>query len=208
MFAKMDQVFSLKHRFRTRPYDGAWVERKHAAIAEKTHLLTLNYLFFNNASALNTLKKLLLDYGYNYLTLPYHGVNGPGNLFIGSGGRISSETFSEGGRAIDLVAAYDAIYEGLSREERSYIEYNLLRPLYVTLKKHNAKQSNWQSWHNAGMTGIGAVLNDKSMVEYAIDGKTNGFKYQMSESVQDDGTWYEGSLSYHFGALEALQTTV
>jgi len=57
------------------------------------------------------------------------------------------------------------------------------------------------------MTALGAVLNDKEMIEYAINSETSGFKFQMSQSVGDDGIWYEQSMNYHYYALDAHQYT-
>jgi len=197
---------SDKKYYTGEPYNGGWITTKHGKNIGNAYNLALNYLMNNNATVLNKIKEVLIDYSKKYLTSPYHGTDGSDNYFAVSGGRLQPQTLDESSLAINIAKTYDIVFNGLTREERSYIEYNLLRPLYVTIKRQNSKESNWQSWHNAGMVGIGVVLNDNDMITYATDGPTNGFKFQMEESVGDDGIWYEQSMGYHYYALNALQT--
>jgi len=186
------------------PYDGSWLTRKHTLNVLNARHLAINYLLEKDAAILRKIKMFLLEYATKYQTYICHGIDGPETNFSKTGGRIMPQTLDEASITTDLVVVYDIIYEDLTREERSYIEYNLLRPLFVTIKRNPRQQSNWQSWHNAGMAGLGVVLNDRVMINYATDNEENGFKFQMRESLGDDGIWYE-STGYHYFALDALQ---
>jgi len=197
---------SDKKYYTGEPYNGGWITKMHSTIATNTYRLALNYLLNKNSTILERLRNYFIEYSNNYQTYPYHGTKGTDEYFATSGGRLMPQTLDESEITVKIIVTYDIIYEDLTREERAYIEYNFLRPLYTTIKRQNSKESNWQSWHNAAMTGVGVVLNDKEMVEYAIDGATNGFKFQMNASVGDDGIWYEQSMGYHYYALSALQS--
>ena len=129
-------------------YDSAWKETKHRYNFDYAQRLALNYLFFKNETVFGILKELLLEYSRDYLSSPYHEKTGIDNLFPASGARIMSETLTESNKMIKAALIYDFIYQGLSREEKSYIEFNLLRPVYATIVKYNGGKSNVQSWHN------------------------------------------------------------
>ena len=159
----------------------------HGRIVQNVYYLSLNYLLNKNATVLEKIKHFFIEYSNNYQTCPYHGMDGSDEYFTFYSGRLQPQSLDESSLAVKIVVAYDIVYEDLSREERAYIENNFLRPMYVTIKRNNAKESNWQSWHNAAMTGIGIAINDKEMVKYAVDGETNGFKFHHPQQKHSSG---------------------
>ena len=185
------------------PYNGGWVAKKHSRCASYAHYLAFGYLFEKNETYLNKTKEFFIEYGKNYQTNPNHGTN---VIFVDNGGRCLPDLLTESLFCLNVVEAYDAVYEGLSREEKSFIEYNLLRPLYISIERYVAR-NNHQTWHNAAMTALGIVLNDRDMVEHAIESDNNGFKKQIDYGIGDDGIWYEQSMEYHYFALSPLQST-
>ena len=84
----------------------------------------------------------------------------------------------------------------------THIEQDLLRAAVAVITRNNAGKSNWQSWHNAAIGAVGFALNDRALIDRALDDPKNGFRFQMRESVMPDGAWYEGAWGYHFFALD------
>lgn len=120
-------------------------------------------------------------------------------------GRLFYQTLDEAVQMIQLVQAYDLIEPSgaLTAAEKYGIERNLFAASAKTLQNYNVGKSNWQTWHNAAIGAIGAVLEDETLMDYSVSG-TSGFNYQMANSVLSDGFWYEGAIGYHFYAQSAL----
>lgn len=106
---------------------------------------------------------------------------------------------------IQLAQAYDLIEPSgaMTAAEKYGIERNLFAASAKTLQNYNVGKSNWQTWHNAAIGAIGALLEDSSLMDFSING-ISGFNYQMANSVLSDGFWYEGAIGYHFYAQAAL----
>lgn len=50
---------------------------------------------------------------------------------------------------------------------------------------------------------IGAILNDEDYLTFAVNGPY-GLQYQLEHALLPGGLWFEGSLHYHYYALEAF----
>ena len=163
----------------------------------------LAYRFTGNLAYAQTAARILLAYADAYNSYPIHDTNGRINAT--SGGRVLSQTLDESVWLIPMAWAYDLIAGSgvLNESQQRHIEQDLLRSAVTVIARNDAKTSNWQSWHNAAIGAVGFTLNDAVLISKAIDGPS-GFRFQMRESVLDDGFWYEGAWGYHFYALDAL----
>lgn len=154
-------------------------------------------------------REMLLTYSDQYLKYPYHSSNmGKRDDKPGvTGGHVMEQTLSESSWMLAVADAYDLIRTSdiLSVDDHGVIRDGLLLPLYENTIKNKRGKSNWQTYHNAAILAIGAVLGRADLVDFALNDEENGFHYQMEVSVLPGGMWYENSWGYHFYPLEAVR---
>jgi hypothetical protein len=185
------------------PYEQVIYMRRHSDNAASARDNALAYRFTGNLDYAKAAAKLLLAYADVYLKYPIKDTNNKINAT--SGGRVSAQTLDEAIWLIPMAWAYDLIADSgvLDASQKTHIEQDLLREAVRVISRNDAGVSNWQSWHNAAIGAVGYTLNDRTLITKAIDG-TSGFRFQMRESVFDDGFWFEGAWGYHFFALDPL----
>lgn len=188
------------------PYDQVVVGRQHHRLTRAISDLGLGYAFTGRVEYAQKAREILLGYGQRYASFPLHDVRGRESV---SGGRLYAQTLDEAVDIIRVAWGYDLIYDSgvLSAEDRQVIENGYLREVARTIMRHDARESNWQSWHNAGVAAIGFALRDETLAAHAING-AHGLRFQLRASILPDGFWYEGAAAYHFYALDALQWTM
>jgi len=185
------------------PYDEVLAGRKHIDLFEKARVLGLAWQLTAKESYAAKCREILLGYADKYQDYPIHDYQGGQSI---KGGKLYAQTLDESVRMITLVWAYDLVYNSpaMTEEDRAHIENDLFRPAAQVIMRNDMSISNWQSWHNAAIAAIGFTLGDERLVDHAINGKS-GIHFQMDKSILKDGFWYEGTASYHFYALLALQ---
>ena len=187
------------------PWDQVIVGRQHGRNLRSIESLGLGYALTGNEAYAGKARAILLAYARKYPDWPYHDRNkNPSH----SGARLFSQTLDESVTIIRVAWGYDLIYNSpcLSDADRELIENRFLREAVVTIKRHDAGISNWQSWHNAGIAAVGFCLQDADIASLAINGKS-GLRFQLQNSILSDGFWYEGTAAYHYYALDALRYT-
>ncbi|CAG0927506.1 Alginate lyase [Thermoflexales bacterium] len=184
------------------PYDQVIYGRMHSSLAQAALNLGLAYRFTSSTRYATSAAAILRAYADRYLTYPYHDINNQPNR---SGGRVQAQTLDESIWLVPIAWAYDLIADSpaLTANDRTHIERDLLQAAATTIGRYPAGESNWQSWHNAGLGAVGFTLDDPVLIAQALRDPNNGFDFQMQHSVSSDGFWYEGSWSYHFFALSA-----
>lgn len=187
------------------PYDQVVVARVHNGNWHSVRTLGLAYALSGNESFAQRAKGVLVAYADKYLDYPIHNVRGVESR---SGGRVFAQTLDESVAIIGVAWGYDLIYNSpcLSPADRAKIETGFLRQVVDTVRRNDAGISNWQSWHNAGISAVGFCLQDAEIAALAINGKS-GLRFQLRNSILSDGFWYEGAVSYHYYALDALRYT-
>ena len=185
------------------PYDQVIYARRHQEAASAARDHGLAWQLTRRPEFARAAARILLAYADVYSSYPIKDVNNRPEAR--SGARVTAQTLDEAGWLIPMVWAYDLILDSaaLSPAERAHVENDLLRSAAAVIGRYNAGRSNWQSWHNAALGAVGFALEDDELVRTAIEGP-GGFLYQMRESVQGDGVWYEGAWGYHFYALDPL----
>jgi len=188
------------------PYDEVIAARQHHANINAARDLGLAYQFTGDSRYAARAREILLGYAARYPGYKIHDYKGGRSRM---GARLFAQTLDEAVAMIPFVWAYDLVYDapGMSAADRHTIENQLFRPAAAVIRRNDMGVSNWQSWHNAAMTAIGVVLHDPAIVNHAVNGRS-GFLFQMTHSVLPDGFWYEGTVSYHIYALDALQKQV
>jgi len=191
-------------RFSGWPYDQVIYANRHSDSASAARDNGLAYRFTGKKQFAEAAAQILLAYADVYSTYAIKDTNNRANAT--SGGRVTAQTLDEAGWLIPIVWAYDLIAGSglLDEAQKSHIEQDLLRAAAAIIARNSAGQSNWQSWHNAASGAVGFALEDAGLIARALDDPKGGFRFQMRDSVLEDGIWYEGAWGYHFYALDPL----
>ena len=140
-------------------------------------------------------KGLLDKYATLYPTLGVHPAskeNNPGRLFW--------QPLNEANWLVDVIQAYDCIYDTLTPEERSRFESNIFRPMVQFISEVHREEfniiHNHATWYAAAVGMAGYVMGDETIVKKALYGSkmdgSAGFFRQMEQLFSPDGYYCEG----------------
>lgn len=133
-------------------------------------------------------------------------------IFAVIGGKRYCQSLSDAVGIIPLARAYDLVYDwpGVTQEMRKKVEKDLfadtVHSLYALYFAYDGK-NNHMTWYNAAVAVVGAVLGRDDFLNRSING-SKGLRSQFRRSVTSEGLWYEGTLSYHYYALQAVAINV
>ncbi len=183
-------------------YDEGWRGFYHSDLSNRLRGLGLAYGLDPKPEYAQKAREMLLDYATRYNSWPLDDFLG--NVTIRAA-RITTETLGEAIWLHRIALAYSLLRwdSAFSNEDRIHIEENLVRPAAEIIRRNPMGIVNWQSWHNAAVGLSGYILNDESMVEFALRGE-NGLQFLIDNAIREDGLWFEGSVGYHFFALLPL----
>lgn len=197
--------------YRGYPYDNVLYKTKHGTLAGEMNTCAWAFAVTQDEKYAEYAREYLMGYAERYTQYPYHSAN------MGkrddepkvSGGHVMEQTLSEASWSLGVCEAYDLVCTATvwSEGDHEKMREGLFVPLYHNIEKYKAGKSNWQTYHNAAMFHIGAVMGDVSMMTNALEDAENGFYRQMDISVLPGGMWYENSWGYHFYPLEAVRRT-
>ncbi|CAM4151653.1 heparinase II/III domain-containing protein [Vibrio agarivorans] len=186
--------------FTGEPYDGAWWRWLNGINAKACYDLGLLWHLTEEPVYLEKVREILLAYATYYPDYEVHGgipYNGPG--------KANAQTLCEANCHIDLARGYDFIKQALTEEEQEKIEVRLLREGADFLIEHRTDQlHNHEMKINATIGVIGLILDDQQYLDFALN-TDYGIHYQLNHGSMGDGMWFEGSIHYHYYALQALQ---
>ncbi|ECJ6125777.1 alginate lyase family protein [Salmonella enterica] len=187
--------------FAGEPYDGAWWRWLNGLNAKACYELAVLWLLTNEPHYLSKVRDILMQYAKYYPDYQEHGgipYNGPG--------KANAQTLCEANCHTDFARGFDIIRTTLIEEEDQYIAERLLRSGAEFLMKHRCNQiHNHEVKISAAVGIIGAVLGNKRYLEFAVNSQY-GLRYQLEHALMPDGLWFEGSLHYHFYALQGFFT--
>ncbi len=185
--------------FTGEPYDGAWWRWLNGLNAKACYDLGLLWNITADKRFLNKVKDILLQSAKYYPDYEVHGgipYNGPG--------KANAQTLCEANCHLDLARGYDFIKSELSSEEQGYIEQRLLREGADFLMAHRTSQlHNHEMKINATIGVIGLILDEQHYIDFALNSEY-GIHYQLNHGSSEEGMWFEGSIHYHYYALQAL----
>ncbi|MGL6312460.1 heparinase II/III domain-containing protein [Vibrio sp. WXL103] len=185
--------------FTGEPYDGAWWRWLNGLNAKACYDLGLLWHLTDEPIYLEKVREILLAYATYYPDYEVHGgipYNGPG--------KANAQTLCEANCHIDLARGYDFIKQALTTEEQEKIEQRLLREGAEFLMEHRTAQlHNHEMKINATIGVIGLLLDDQRYLEFALNTEY-GIHYQLDNGGIGEGMWFEGSIHYHYYALQAL----
>ncbi len=186
------------------PYDDVLYSRVHEGNIHAAYVAAWAFAITGKAEYARLTADVLLGYAQRYSQYPYHLASRKNDDSSG-GGRLFEQTLNEASSMASRIApAYDLVAASLSSEQRGQIRQGLLLPMLVSIDRHKAGKSNWQTFHNAAMLWGGAVLGDANWVNKSLSHPEHGFGLQMKVSVSAEGMWYENSWAYHIYTLSGL----
>lgn len=138
-----------------------------------------NYLILQKAGVIFQITKdpkyaafirdVLLQYAKIYPTLPKH----PETRSYARG-KIFWQCLNDANWLVYMSQAYDCVYDWLKPEERKILEHDLFRPFADYLSVENPqffnRIHNHSTWGIAGVGMIGLVMNDKELIDRALNG--------------------------------------
>ncbi|MGR5177146.1 heparinase II/III domain-containing protein [Vibrio parahaemolyticus] len=185
--------------FTGEPYDGAWWRWLNGLNAKACYDLGLLWNLTGEVRFLDKVKDILLQSAKYYPDYEVHGgipYNGPG--------KANAQTLCEANCHLDLARGYDFVRAEFTQEEQEYVEQRLLREGAEFLMAHRTDQlHNHEMKINATIGVIGLILDDSRYIEFALN-TDYGIHYQLNHGCSEEGLWFEGSIHYHYYALQAL----
>jgi len=188
--------------YRGEKYDEAWAYLVHFTSAERLPGLAVAFALTDDARYAEAALQWLRKIRDRYASFPLHGSHA-------GRGRLMGQSLDEAVWAIHATRAYDILRQrgAISEfEHRSFVRL-LWQPMYrllATEPQFRGRIHNISCWHVAAMASIAILIGNQSMLRYALEDPVWGLRAQVLRGTDEDGIWYEGSLSYHFYALEAL----
>lgn len=152
-------------------------------------------------------RRILMYYAENYDRFAFHDrVGGTAK----HGGKVQCQTLSEASWILPLAQGCYILrlHNAIPQQELNFIKEKLFAPFVMLVNGNPCGISNWQTYHNAAKAWVAAASDDRALMEEVIHDPENGFVFQMSNSLGDDGFWYEGAWGYHFYDLQAQTSLV
>jgi len=190
----------------------AHVTIQHNAIDGKLLTLAKAWTVSRRAKFAEDVFRVLTRYAELYPKWGRHDRWGRKGLLAVIGGKRHCQSLSDAVGVIKLAQAYDLVHdwEGADKAVHAKIAKGLFREavdtIYAFYLVYDGR-NNHMTWYNAAAATVGAAIGDEAYVRKAVDGK-KGLRWQFRNSVAADGLWYEGTISYHFYALQAVVETV
>lgn len=185
--------------FQGEPYVGAWWRWLNGLNAKACYQLGLLWQLTGEVQYFAKVRELLLTYARYYPAYQVHGGiphNGPG--------KANAQTLCEANCHLHFALGYDLIADRLSATERDIIATRLLRTGAEFLIEHRTPQRhNHEVKINSTIAVIGLVLDDPAYLHFALY-TPYGLRYQLEQGLFTEGLWFEGSIHYHFYALEGF----
>lgn len=201
-----DRKSPNKHRcpvdgavFTGEPYYGAWWRWLNGLNAKACYELGILWLLTDEDRYLNKVVDILMQYARYYPDYQEHGgipYNGPG--------KANAQTLCEANCHADFARGFDIVSAALTTEQYHYIADRLLRCGADFLMQHRSNQiHNHEVKINSTIGIIGALLEDETYLRFAVNGRY-GLLYQLEHALLPGGLWFEGSLHYHYYALQGF----
>ena len=183
-------------------YDMAWISEVHNKNLDYLTACMYLYIIKGDKEYAASVAFMLDDYASHWSGWEEHSVSGDPN----TAGRMFAQSLDEAKWLCDAAMAYKTVKTSIPESVRNKIEAHLFLPAAAMLKERK-QTTNWQTWHNAAIASIGVATGNKDLVNDAIETPIYGFKAILASNLYSDGWWSEGSVSYHFYALQAMLKT-
>ncbi|MEK6250026.1 MAG: heparinase II/III family protein [Planctomycetales bacterium] len=173
-------------------------------IARQAHRYAIAYVLQDDLRFAKATAKILNAYVEHF----------PGYPVTNLKGKATAATLGECDWAVDIASAYDLIYQSgvLNDKQKQAIEQEVLKPSAEAMRNCNHHfRSTWRGRAIAGVGVIGFCINDRELIDEAINGYRDstgrlvrdGLVQHVAWSILADGVFYERSMHYHMYTADA-----
>lgn len=184
--------------------DKAWLYFYRYKAFEIAYKAAILYKIANDITILNVVKKILCFYADNYSEFEIHSkdkVNLIENGVTGFG-KIMPQGLNEAVMLITIINTLEIIKDDLSIDERDKLNLFIVNITEFLFKQRGAYH-NIICWINSAVGCAGIYLENETYLDSAIN-SNYGIMKQLAKGLTADYLWYEGSIHYHFFALEGI----
>lgn len=176
-------------------FDEAWVYyyRMHAAAKLESAAVCA---LLGDAQALQFLERFFDFYADHYAGFAIHG--------HGSG-KLMPQVLDEAAWCIQVLRGFYPCRALFPAEKRRKWYARLFTPLSDLINAPELQQTihNHVLWHKCAVGAMAVCFEDHALLARTLDEKW-GIREQVEKGFTQDGFWREGSVLYHYYALEAL----
>jgi hypothetical protein len=197
-----DRASEKEHRcplckgvFRSKDMNEAWIYILNLRQIQTASAACVLAAVDGNEAAADLAKSVLLGYARRYPEYPEHG------RWAGKG-RLQGQSLCEAVWMLPAVQVYRFLRENgrLTDAEAAEVREKMFVPAIQLLKKQTSQVHNIHVWHAAAILALADAAGRPDDVSFA----EKIVKMNLEKGVLPDGSWYEGSPSYHFYTLEAM----
>jgi len=183
------------------PYDEVYAAQRHGFWLRGVQTLGMAYALEPRPEYAGRVRAILLEYASFYASLRKHTKDGHWSR---RGARLFAQTLDEAVILCHIAAGYDLVYDApcFSPWDHERIRKRLIHPMVRVVLARDMGESNLQAWHNSAIGVTGYLLNEKRLVDRALNGQS-GLLFQLEHSLMPSGLWYELAPIYHWYALNA-----
>lgn len=182
-------------------FDSAWRLLLHLN-ANVDYLRACSYLYIISGEKIYAryICDMLLDYAKVYQTYPdYTDEQVKKAYYLG---KMFDQWLDECIWYSDVCKAFNVALPEMSDEEAKTIRAGIFKKgADMMLKREGG--NNWQVINCIGRASLGVALEDKDLIEIAVNGKT-GLKNIMPSMINSDGWFNENSPGYHYMVVENM----
>ena len=175
--------------------DDAWIYCYRAHIAKILESAAACALMGEKA-ALKTLERFFDFYADHYAGFPVHGH---------ASGKIMPQVLDEAVWCLQVLQAFYPCRKLFPKEKLEKWFNLLFDPLAHLINEPELQKTihNHVLWHKCALGAIALCFEKEALLHHALEEQW-GVREQVAKGFTQDGFWREGSVLYHFYALEAL----
>jgi hypothetical protein len=181
------------------PWDGAWRTLVHGSIITNTERAAiLARLRPHEPKYAAFLRRIVLFYAEHYRDYPIHGVRA-------GKGKIMPQCLDESILLLNLsrYIEWGRGQRWLSESEHNVVRERLFRPAVDLIRPQVDTIHNIHAWMMSALGACAYQLDDRDLLGWTLDSPF-GFHQQLARGANEDGFWFEGSITYHFYSFNAL----
>ncbi|MFI3226610.1 MAG: heparinase II/III family protein [Clostridia bacterium] len=179
------------------PFDQSWWQFTLEIHFDGVYNLGLLYTLTGEKKYALKAKAILIEMANYYPDYQVHG-----DIPYNDPGKACAQTLNEAILLRQFAFGYDMTTDVFSDEEKYYVYKNLFKIGGEFLCEHRANQlHNHEVIINAAISVIGILFNNDDLIQFGVY-KDYGLLYQLENAMLKDGLWFEGSIGYHFFAMQ------
>ena len=208
--ADRSKVYRADETEKAKRYDQVLILTKvHHGYADAMLAMGFAYQLSQNPAYLRKIEDILLAYAAVYEQIPLHNKEMVYNPNEGTGnGRLAAQALGESVWLCKVTQALDMVWGALDEQVKVKTEKGLLRPAVDVIMEsaltYQLKIHNIRCWYLAAIGTTGLLLQDSTLVNWALHEDKYALEVQLKKGFTKDGLWYERAPSYHFYAINPI----